>query len=356
MRVLTAQEFAARKAGRQAGLAGLTFHAMGHCAHLGRISPGCFACFAPVPCWGVRLGQDAGLPDVCNCDCVHCFGRRTVQDMYAPPADWSLPVATRDGILRHFLSFTHVDPAFALYTFSGTAEPLFYLPVIRAYMTYLREVVDVGVLGFSGWAKVYTNGILLNERAVDELAAMGVQEVRVNPSASGFSDQVYRNIENAARVLPTVSVEVPAWPPYREGLFAMLPVLQSIGVRHLNICQVEIMTADALRRVAAALPRGEVSQSHWMMLDDCGLVEDIIREVTAKEYRYSVMDCSGLVKQVYANTCFKQLGRELGVMPAFGELCNTERCPARPAAVPVWRQVPPLPASPLSIGPQEGTS
>ena len=327
MRMLSIQEAWGRKFARQAALATLQMDLAGQCAHIGKLSPGCYSCFAPIPVWGVRLGEDAGLPNVCNCNCVHCFRDRRVQNNYEPPRDWTLPSKTRDAILSYFLPFQQKERIRALYTFSGIAEPLFYLPVIRQYMKYLREVIEQQVANISGWAKLYTNGTLLTEDVAREMKEMGIQEVRVNPSASGFADQVYRNIEAAARILPVVSVEVPSWPPYRKQLLDMLPILHAIGVNHLNICQVEIMTQEGLRRISQALPDAEVYPGYWIMLDDKGLVEEIMSEVSARQYSYSVMDCNAFVKQVYANACFKQLGRELQVIPEFDDLCHTTQVP-----------------------------
>lgn len=331
MRVISIQEALNRKSMRQEAVKELQMEVAGHCAHIGKISPGCYSCFAAIPTWGVRLGEDAGLPNVCNCDCVHCFRNREVRDNYAPPGDWVLPQKTKESILTYFLPHQGAGTEMAMYAFSGVSEPLFYLPVIRQYMKYFREEIETNVANVRGWAKLYTNGTLLTEATARQIAEMGIQEIRVNPSASGFSPQVYRHIEAAARIVPVVSVEVPCWPLYRKHLFDMLPILDAIGVRHLNICQIEIMTREGLRRIADALPDGEVYQSHWMMLDDQGLVEELLREVADQHYGYSVLDCNALVKQVYANVCFKHLGQDLQAIPAFEELCSTERWPARVA-------------------------
>jgi len=77
----------------------------------------------------------------------------------------------------------------------------------------------------------------------------------------------------------------------------MLPIIEDIGVKHLNICQIEIMSRAQLKKIERALGGIEIYQAFYPVLDDGGLVEDIMREVLEKSYSYSVLDCNGFVKQ-----------------------------------------------------------
>ncbi len=332
MRVLDIQEAYARKFDRQASVKGLSIDAAGHCAHVGKISPGCYGCFSPVPTWGVRLGEDAGLPNVCNKDCVHCFCEREVRASYSVPTDWTLSQRVKDDLLRYFIPYRRVELPFVLYNFSGVSEPLFYLPVIRQYLDYLRGVIERDILNVRGWAKVYTNGTLLTRDTLLKLRDWGVDEIRINPSASGFSPGVYHHVELAAELLPVVTIEVAGWPPYRDKLFDMLPILEDSGVQHLDICQVEIVNPSGLARIAQALPDAEVYQGHWLMLDDGGMVEEIMQEVVEKAYSYSVLDCNAFVKQVYANKCMKDCLYRLCDTRTLGSLCKTEKVGRRAIA------------------------
>ena len=324
MRVLDIQEGYARKFARQAGVPGLELHAAGHCAHLGALSPGCYGCFAPAATWGVRLGDDVGLPNVCNMDCPHCFREHEVRAAYHVPDGWELPQKTQDQILQHFLRFNRLESLFVLYNFSGVSVPLFYVPVIARFMNYFRNVIEKDILKVRGWAKLYTNGTRLDRDMALRLRDLGLDEVRVNPSASGFSREVYRNIETAAACLPVVTVEVPSWPPYRKSLFEMLPLLAGLGVRHLDICQVEIFSLAGLERIRRILPDAEVYQGHWMMLDDGGLVEELMQAVAAQARPFSVIDCNAFVKQVNDNECMKQCFYEMCNTKAFEQLCSLE--------------------------------
>jgi pyruvate formate-lyase activating enzyme-like uncharacterized protein len=163
-------------------------------------------------------------------------------------------------------------------------------------MRFLRGEVDP-LMRTRGWAKIYTNGTLLNLDNITRLKEMGFDEVRIHPGASHFSSEVYANIKSAVKHIPTVTVETPAWPPHREKLFEMLPIIQEMGVKHLDICQIELTNSRQIERMEKALGEMAVYQAFYPMLDDNGLVEEIMREVIDKGYSFSVIDCNGFVKQ-----------------------------------------------------------
>jgi len=126
---------------------------------------------------------------------------------------------------------------------------------------------------------------------------IGIDEIRVHPSASNFSQEVYNNIKLAVQHIPTVTIEVPAWPPHRDKLMEMLPIIEDIGVKHLDICQIEITNNKQLERIEKELGPISIYQAFYPVMDDGGLVEDIMKEVLKKGYSYSVIDCNGFVKQ-----------------------------------------------------------
>jgi pyruvate formate-lyase activating enzyme-like uncharacterized protein len=163
-------------------------------------------------------------------------------------------------------------------------------------MRFFRNEVDP-YMGTRGWAKVYTNGTLLNLDNILRLEDAGFDEVRVHLGATNFSDTVYHDLRLVVKHIPTVTVETPSWPPHRERLFEMLPIIQDIGIKHLDICQVEIVSKAQLSRIEKALGNVELYQAFYPVMDDGGLVEDIIREVLDRRYTYSVLDCNGFVKQ-----------------------------------------------------------
>ncbi len=330
MKILNIQEAYRQKIERQKKVGGLQLSAAGHCAHVGKISPGCYECFAPGIGYGVLLGSGVGLPNVCNMNCPHCFEERMVQKEYEVPSDWKLEQRVKDEIVNYYIQFNQLDSIFSIYNFSGVVEPLFYLPVVRQYMEFFRYEIEGSIAPVRGWAKLYTNGTLLNKERVMELENIGIDEIRVNPSASGFSREVYNNIKAAAAIIPVVTIEVPSWPPYRKKLLEMLPIIDELGVSHLDICQVEIGTRFCFERICKALPNAVIYQGHYMMLDDGGMVEEIIGEVVAKAYSYSVLDCNAFVKQIYTNKMMKAFLAEHCDTGQIDTFCCTERLPKFP--------------------------
>ena len=301
IRIIPIQEAYKTKIERQEKLEGLKFKSYGSCAYVGAdISPGCYGCFHSDAYYcGFMLGRDVGLPDVCNRDCVYCFEPHEVRQTPIVPNGWRISEEWKDSIKKHLIEEKlriTTDCKMQYYEFSGVCEPLLYLPVLEELMRFLRDVVDP-FMGTRGWAKVYTNGTLLNRDNILKLKDLGFDEVRIHPGATNFSQEVYENMKLAVKHIPTVTVETPSWPPHRKKLFEMLPIIEDIGVKHLDICQIEITSRKQLERIGKALGEIEIYQAFYPVVDDRGLVEDIMREVLEKGYCYSVIDCNGFVKQ-----------------------------------------------------------
>jgi len=301
IRIVPIQEAYKKKIERQQNLKGLKFKCHGSCAYVGEdISPGCYGCFYPDAYHrGFILGRDVGLPNVCNKDCVYCFEPHIVRQEPVVPEEFKLEGDWREALQAHLAEEKQMVTTITkmqYYEFTGVCEPLLYLPVLEQLMEFFRNVVDP-FMGTKGWAKLYTNGTLLNSDNIVRLKNAGFDEVRIHPGATNFSDAVYDNMRLAVKHIPTVTVETPSWPPHCEKLFEMLPVINDIGVKHLDMCQIEITSKAQLSAIERALGEIELYQAFYPVMDDGGLVEDIMKEVLEKGYSYSVIDCNGFVKQ-----------------------------------------------------------
>jgi len=298
MKVISIQEAYRRKFERQQKLSAFSckykLDISGHCAHIGNISRGCVSCFINSPAWSVRLGAGTSHPSLCQCRCPYCFESdiQWYKDQQLVLDKWELPDDMKRVIISYFLKCENLFD-FTVYSFTGS-EGLHYMQVVREFMKIFRGDVDK-MLGTSGWAKIYTNGLLLTRDNILKLKDFGVDEVRVHLGATNFSEAVYKNMEEAARHLPVITVETPAWPPHRKKLFEMLPIIKDIGVKHLNIDQVEI--DNNIKTIDRLIPDSEIYQTYRYFLDDGGLVEDLMREVIIKGYPYSVIDCNAFVHQ-----------------------------------------------------------
>lgn len=309
MKLIRIQEAFRRRFDRQDGMPGLEIHASGHCAHIGRLSPGCHPCFAPdVLRFNIPLGSR------CNCSCDYC---------YRSPGEPFLASPSREGRLRQTASLlksalaSGTECKRAVVSFSsGRGEPLLHADLLAECMGLFRDIEER--MKARPWYYLYTNGILADRDMLLLLRDLGFHEIRFHLGASNFAEGVYRNVKEAVGILDTVTVETPAWPPHRDRLFEMLPILDDLGVRHLNLGQVEI-TAGNRGRIGEVLPGAEVFQCHDIHLDDGGLVYDLMEEVLRRSYRFSVLDCSAFVKSIQRSP-----GRHL-LHEGVDDLCSVAR-------------------------------
>jgi pyruvate formate-lyase activating enzyme-like uncharacterized protein len=279
MKIIPIQKAYARKFERQRRIAGLEYHAAGHCVHLGKLSPGCYSCFVPDK---YRRNLLSGVR--CNLNCVYCyykFDREEEKTERLRQKAQCLADSRRPDYDPKVISFT------------GGGEPLLYMEGLAAWMDFLREVErDTGK---RPWYYLYTNGLLADEETLKRLQDLGFDEIRFHMGASNFAKKVYKNLEKAVRYFKVVSVETPAWPPHRKKLFAMLPIINDLGVKHLNLGEVEI-TAYNYNRIAKLLPDAEIYQCFEMHLYDGGLTYDLMEEVLIRKYSFSILDCGCFVK------------------------------------------------------------
>lgn len=326
MKIISVQEAYTRKFSRQAAIPGVELHSGGLCAHRGKISPGCYWCFSPLDfSWGVHLGADVLLPNICNLGCPYCISHgdhliSSRSDRFIPP-NWRLPGHFKEAILSRLsaagANLTTADlPSFA---FAGDgAEPLLYLPVIREYMKFYRQEVEK-LTGRRNWYKLYTNGLLASAEVLLEMQDLGFTEIRFHLGASNFSPRVYRHLGLAARLLPTATVETPAWPPHRRRLLKMLPLIADLGVKHLNLIEVAV-TGFNFKNLARILPEAQVYHSSFgLALDDGGLAYEIMEEVYRRGYPFSVLDCNSLVRKVRDERSFARYFRQSLRLAGYGD-------------------------------------
>ncbi|MCX5714817.1 MAG: radical SAM protein [Candidatus Omnitrophica bacterium] len=280
MKIISIQEAYKLKFERQKKIKELEYHAAGHCVHIGKISPGCCGCFVPTPFrYHILCGPK------CNLNCLYCFYRFKEKNK-------NYLIERMVGLLRESRLPNY---SLKIVSFSGGGEPLLYIDDLRKYMKFFRDVEQD--TGQKPWYYLYTNGVLADSDMLLQLKDLGFDEIRFHLGASNFSKEVYLNLKRAVSYFKVVTVETPSWPPHREKLFEMLPIIDNLGVKHLNLGEIEI-TKYNYNKIAKVLPRGEIYQCYEMHLYDGGLTYDIIEEVLKNKYSYSVLDCSCFVKSI----------------------------------------------------------
>ncbi len=281
MKILPIQEAYKRKFERQKEIKELEYHAGGHCVHIGKLSPGCYSCFVPDP-----FRQNIVVGVKCNLSCAYCFVN------FVKEPDNTERIKLKAGFLRDSRSL-HYNPKSI--SFSGGGEPLLYMDVIEGFMEFFHEIEKD--TSKKPWYYLYTNGLLADSDTLLRLQDLGFDEIRFHLGASYFSEKVYKNLRQSKGYFKAVTVETPAWPLHREKLFEMLPLIEDIGVKHLNLGEIEI-TRFNYKKIAEELPNGEIYQCYEMHLYDGGLTYDIFEEVLRKKYSFSVLDCSCFVKSI----------------------------------------------------------
>jgi len=289
MKILPIQDVYMRKFERQIKIKELQYHAAGHCVHIGKISPGCYSCFV-----ADKYGKNILSGLSCNCDCTYCAsGACTSHHREKEKLENLLRFKVDREVLIEESLMPDYNPR--KMSFSGGGEPLIYIDNIALYMELFHDIHKA--LKNKPWYFLYTNGILATQKNLERLNALGFDEIRFHLGATNFSEKVYRNMSNAVKYFKTISVETPAWPFHREKLFQMLPRIQDIGVKHLNITETEI-NKNNFKRISEALPDGEICQCGELQFYDNGLVYDLMEEVIKKNYSYSVLDCNCFVKSI----------------------------------------------------------
>ncbi len=306
---------------RQSQIAELELHANGHAAHIGKLSPGCLHCFTADRFYtNFAPAQISGISNFCQRDCDYCQDDKTQRvSKVASSAWWKFDthkvrpkMPLRKVLLADAFANAGKPPnkgivdqttgkvdgrLYPSISFSGMGEPTLHLEVIEQYIKFYRTEVDP-VIGKHTWVHLYTNGLSMTRKMAKQCVAMGVDEIRFHLGASDFSEKVYKNLEIAIRYFGTVSVETPLWPPHREKLFEMLPRIDELGVKHLNLGQVE-MNKGNRESLLDAYPEGRwYPMQAYQLYESIDLFYDLLEEYVKNDYSYSILSCDGFVKQM----------------------------------------------------------
>ena len=128
---------------------------------------------------------------------------------------------------------------------------------------------------------------------------MEVDELRFHISASNFSKKVINYMYEAAKMGFIVSVEEPSWPHHKDNIVDLLPTFEDIGVKHLNLVEIQVTewNIDNIEKAYLGDDTVGIYKDYYWHLYDGGMVYDIMEEVIDKKYSYSVLDCNGGVER-----------------------------------------------------------
>jgi pyruvate formate-lyase activating enzyme-like uncharacterized protein len=193
---------------------------------INRISEGCRLC-------GEGEWSCLFITGKCNGTCFYCPSPQDTDDL---PTTQQLTFEDPSQYAFYLQEFGYKGSSF-----SG-GEPLLVLDRVMAYLKAIRkEVSPVPYL----W--MYTNGILANRRHFQMLADAGLNEVRFDIGATGYSLEAVRKAQG---IIPVITVEVPAVPERSEQLKALLPEMIQSGVSHVNLHQLRLTRHNAPRMLS----------------------------------------------------------------------------------------------------------
>ena len=182
----------------------------------GPISPGCMACKT-----GGWLCVFIGTR--CNCTCVNCPNSQVNKGLdisTATGVDGSVDIETILCLLE--------KPYFKGVGISG-GEPLLYMDKLVDWITRIKSAFpDLYI-----WS--YTNGVFALEKNLKRLAEAGLDELRFDLAADNYSEQVLNNMKSAAKIIPSVGVEVPVILEQYGDLVKAIDLADAAGVKYLNL-------------------------------------------------------------------------------------------------------------------------
>lgn len=180
---------------------------------LGELSPGCQACQGGTwDCTFVTMG--------CNLKCSFCCSPLNIPTEYHGSAFGREP----QEILNN-----HAKTEITGISFSG-GEVFTQRERLFNWINKFRQARPDAYL----W--LYTNGTLIRDNDLSQLARLGINEMRFNLAATDYTHpRLLQVVKKAAAKLSAITIEIPTIPQHREKLLAALPIWDDCGVKYLNL-------------------------------------------------------------------------------------------------------------------------
>ncbi|SLM27544.1 conserved hypothetical protein [Desulfamplus magnetovallimortis] len=158
--------------------------------------------------------------NICN---AHCFYCPSTQKKKGIPGTNNLDFPTPDDYVDYLKQFDIEGVSF-----SG-GEPTMTMERVTLFLKTIRKRQQIP---YYIW--MYTNGILITEDKLKNLADLGLDEIRFDLSADRYNIE---KLEMAAKHIPHVTVEIPAIPEDISTVKDLIPKLYDAGVNFMNLHQ-----------------------------------------------------------------------------------------------------------------------
>lgn len=170
------------------------------------------------------------ISGVCNARCFYCPSPQVSDDL---PSTQKMTFQNPEHYAFYLKEFN-----FRGCSFSG-GEPLM---TFNRMMDYLRAIRRIASPDIYIW--MYTNGILADREKFKLLADAGLNEVRFDIGAVGYSLDA---IKQACGIIPVITIEIPAVPEKVTLLKDLIPEMIHLGVSNLNLHQLRLTRFNADR-------------------------------------------------------------------------------------------------------------
>ncbi|MBQ2991671.1 MAG: radical SAM protein [Clostridia bacterium] len=179
-------------------------------------------------CEACRTGADSytGLISLmCHRNCFFCFNPN--QSEYARYAD-----GKKDWEAE--LEQVYAQKKDLRYIALTGGEPLLHKRETIAYFEKAKRLwPDVSM-------RLYTSGDLLDQTMIEELARVGLEEIRFSlklEDEPALMEKVYAAMEAAKKYIPRVMVEMPVLPDREQEMLDVLDRLESMGIFGINLLE-----------------------------------------------------------------------------------------------------------------------
>jgi pyruvate formate-lyase activating enzyme-like uncharacterized protein len=313
---------------RASQIPGVQVEAGGEIVYLRGLSPGCLACKQGT--WDCIF-----VTNRCNLSCAFCYSPYNTTEADTD----SVFGSTLEQIIANHRR-THITGI----AFTG-GEPFLQPARLFEWLNSFK----INCPDHYYW--VYTNGLLANSENLQRLRELGVNEIRFNTAATGYDHPtVMKNLEQASRLIPYVTIEIPAIPEHTDKVLSCLALWSSLGAQFLNLH--ELMYEPGTKAASMSGPRQAVitADGHYTEINSQSreLTLSIMRKVSEANISFAVNDCSlqSKLRQLRVRrrnlSPITKLSHERMIGDEFFETCcaykEEQYCFFHPDLLPVMRQ------------------
>ena len=255
--------------------------------YLNSLSPGCWMC-------GKGTWACVFISHSCTRHCFFCLREQNEARDFVPYVERDIKFDSVERFIQYLRSF-HFEGV----SFSG-GEPFMKFDLMYEYVRAIRDA-----FGAKHYIWVYTNGDPVNQYKLTRLVEAGLNEIRFDISAREYD---LGPVSLALDHVSHVTVEIPAIPEDVERVKSLLPHLEAMGVKNINLHQ--LMVNDYNQGAFQARGYTEVHDDRYN--DWFGILEsesaalEILNHAAQRNMRLGINYCSRLYKYLFQLSGFRR--------------------------------------------------